>query len=62
MYFNSVLIHLFENLFEKLLFELFGPLGTVVPVLPRLLSLVNQLFGPPNFLWSPAHVRRVRRL
>ena len=23
---------------------------------------VNQLFGPPNILWSPAHVRRVRRL
>ena len=56
MYSNSVLIHLFENLFEKLLFELFGPLGTLVPQLPRLLNLVNQLFGRPNFLWSPAHV------
>ena len=56
MYSNSVLIYLSKNLFEKLLFELFGPLGTLVPQLPRLLNLVNQLFGPPNFLWSPAHV------
>ena len=38
-----------------------GPLGTLVPQLSKLLNLVNHLFGPPNSLWSSAHVRRVRR-
>ena len=48
--------------------ELFCPLHCLVistlrfPQLSKLISFqVHQLFGPLNLLWSPAHVRRVRR-
>ena len=52
-----------------LIIELFCPLHSLVistlwwfPQLLKLISfLVHQLFGPPKLLWSPAHVRRVRR-
>ena len=58
--FNFSVSHLFVKYFLSFQLFVFSALWSSLPFeLPSF--LVSKLFGPPNFLWSSAHVRRVRR-